>query len=320
MGIKYTLDSARKALKLKNQTYVTDVISVDHNSSTITLIDKDYGEYKTDLKSICPQSPLPLHKRRKHHEKMKKHKEHTVGKVINDCEILDVFYGPDRGYKNKGFYLEYRQKCGHIGIGPKATLVKHLKSFSCRACSTTTHGERGQIGGVLKKRTTTYIFWLKVKDRLPLEYQDFVIFKEKAGDKPYKYADIKLIENKIFWVDLQIDTDREVNLLASSIRQAFRHSDIYKRKIENARIETLEGPRYICNICKMPFKKIELQVDHIDPIMPLDGSPLMRDVLIERIWTNNIQILDKSCHVKKSTFENKQRKINKLALQKAKKS
>lgn len=53
-------------------------------------------------------------------------------------------------------------------------------------------------------------------------------------------------------------------------------------------------------------------MDHIDPIADINGNPLNKQTLIERIWTDKIQVLDKTCHFLKSKEENKQRRKNKI--------
>ncbi len=304
--MKHTIDSANLSLKNKKLDSFLSVKSIIN--TTVTIIDADYGPYQIDVKMLSPKTNVPLHKKRRHYNKVDAINKKYVGLEINEHKILNVFYGPDRGYKNRSFYVEYVSSCGHIGITTYATLAKHKKTIFCFSCANTDHGERKKIDGKLKKRTNTYIHWQRIKSILPEIYQDFSVFKKSAGDKPFKKADIIFIDNKPTWIELQLDQDPDLNLIAMAIRQAFRHSTIYKNAIEKSRIETDKGSRYRCAECGELFKRSEVQVDHINPIADLDGSPLTKEGLIDKIVTENIQILDKKCHTIKSTKENKIRK------------
>ncbi len=312
--MKHDLETAKLVLKNKNLDYFLDIKKIDHSELLITLIDKDYGEYICDIKALCPQAIVPLHKKRKFKLRIDKIKTEHINTKINGFMILDVFYGPDRGYKNRSFYMEYIGECGHISIGTRAYILKHKKNLGCPSCSHSVHGERIKIDGIRKKRTPTYSYWVQNNKKFPKEYQNFEQFKKTAGDKPSKKCKIEFIDNKPVWFRLDIEEDNEINLIAIAIRQAFRHSKIYKNVINLSQVETEQGTRYSCFICKKLFKRKEIQVDHIDPIAKLDGTPLKKEELIERIWTDKIQVIDKKCHSKKSSQENKLRKLNKLNL------
>ncbi len=106
--------------------------------------------------------------------------------------------------------------------------------------------------------------------------------------------------------------DNEIHLIVTALRQAFRYSKLYTRCLEQARVETTEGIRYTCATCGGLFKKSEVQVDHITPIMPLTGEFPPLNELVTRVWTKELQIVDKMCHTAKTTVENKQRKAARL--------
>lgn len=308
---KHTIETAKASLRNKNLHQFVSPIKIDEANEIIIVLDIDYGEYATPIKNLSPSMSFPLHKNRRFNLRLDKARKLHVGKKVNGVEIIGLFYGPEQGYKNRSFYLEYTGECGHKGIASYAALTKHKKSFSCPSCSKVTHGERTKIEGKLKKRTSTYVYWQRFKDSLPSRYGDFSIFRKELGEKPYKKATIELVEGKFIWVNLQLDQDKELNLIAMSIRQAFRHSDIYKNALNSSRVETEKGTRYLCAMCKKLNSRKAIQVDHIEPIAPLDGSPLIKATLIDRVWTDKIQILDKKCHTKKSTEENAIRRANK---------
>jgi hypothetical protein len=301
---KHTNETAQAALQHKGLADFLTIIDISHDTTTVVVQDAAFGSYQADFKSLAKTTAFPLHPKRKHQLKMDAIRKKLIGTKINTLTVLDVFYGPDNGYKNRSFYIEYRGECGHIGIGTYAGLTKHKKTAQCSSCNHTIHGERSKIDGMLKKRTPTYIYWQTHKMSLPPQYQDFKFFKQEVGDKPYKRATLHMVDAKLSWVNLSITEDADLNLISTAIRQAFRHSTIYKAAIQAARIETERGPRYKCAFCSNLFKRTNIQVDHIDPIEPIDGSPLIKETLIDRIWTTKVQILDLSCHTKKSTAEN----------------
>lgn len=309
MNNKHTIKSIRLVLIEKKVSDFIDILSL--SPPDIMLLDKVYGEYRADLKCVCPKSSIPLHKRRRHVIKLEQLKDKYVGTFIKEAKITGIFYGPDKGYKNRSFYFYYIGQCGHEGIASYALLTRHKKDFYCVSCTKVTHGERSKENGALKKRTATYIFWMRKKDSLPEKYKDFFTFRTEIGDKPYKRADLHIIDNKPYWINLSITEDYELNLMVTALRQAFRYSNFYKSALDSAKVETEAGTKYRCNICKELYILSKVQVDHIEPIVPIEGPPLAKQNMLSRVWTDNIQVLDKSCHAKKSAEENKQRKHRK---------
>ncbi len=313
---RYTKESANLILKQKKLDHFLSVVAMNGNglkNQGVTLLDKAYGEYNVDLKSLSPKTRMPLHKKRRHENKMNEARSKLIGTTINGCKIIDLFYGPDEGYKNTSIYLRFEGKCGHVCIGTKAYITKHAKSLTCFSCSKDelVHGERTRVDGVLKKRTPTYTHWVNHKSKLPEEFQDFTYFKKVLGDKPSKKAKVVEVDGRFQWDDVVITLDPDLNLIATAIRQAFRHSELYKQCLKNSQVETEDGTRYRCASCNLLFIRNKVQVDHIEPINPLDGSLLKKEGLIDRIFTNNIQVLDKTCHTRKSTEENRLRRENK---------
>lgn len=64
------------------------------------------------------------------------------------------------------------------------------------------------------------------------------------------------------------------------------------------------GKHYICNACKGIFPASEVQVDHLETVVPLDGFVTWDDV-IERMFcgVEGLQILCKQCHLIKTKKE-----------------
>lgn len=66
---------------------------------------------------------------------------------------------------------------------------------------------------------------------------------------------------------------------------------------------------YECASCKGHFKRNEIDIDHIVPVIPLSGTDDW-NVIIERLFcdSSGLQVLCKPCHKKKTQFENRLRK------------
>lgn len=309
---KHTSQSLTEVLIKKGLSDFLKIKSIDRGTSEVIIEDLTYGDYKVDLKCFCANTPMGLHKKRRHFLRMEKFKSEHIGTKLKDSFIVtDAFYGPDRGYKNRSFYLEYASPCGHKHVNSKVTVLKYLKTFRCLECDGRKHGVRGKKNGERIKRTSTYTYWQKYKKDLPSEYQEFVSFRFLLGDRPSPKAKVECIDNKFIWVDRQDLNDSELNLMATYLRQAFRHSIIYKKALEDAKVETDRATLYRCRICKELFKLKQVQVDHVSPIVPINGDALKKYDLIDRIWTDNVQVLDRGCHLKKTMEENKWRKRSK---------
>lgn len=310
MGNKrHTLVTAQAALQTKGLSGFLSIKSLDYDTNTAVIVDRDYGEYRIDLKGLAPKTNTALHKLRRHKLRLAAMKAKFIGIRVNGMEITDLFYGPDRGYKNRSFYITYLGLCGHEGTSTYATLTKHKKNLICFTCAKTEHGARKQILGVLPKRTSTYNHWVAHKQTLPEPLRsDYTVFRDLVGDKPAQRADLNYVDGKYVWVTYKLSGDIELQLIAVAIRQAFRRSSMYKRALNAAKVEHEGATRYQCAACKQLFPLASVQVDHIDPIENIDGTPLTKEGLIDRIVTDKIQVLDKACHTRKSTEENRLRR------------
>lgn len=67
---------------------------------------------------------------------------------------------------------------------------------------------------------------------------------------------------------------------------------------------------YKCASCKKKFERKAIQVDHINPIVPISAWVFNWDDYIERMFcsADNLQVLCKPCHKQKTQKENKIRK------------
>ena len=94
------------------------------------------------------------------------------------------------------------------------------------------------------------------------------------------------------------------------IRLLFRQSEQFKEARERALHPTAKGPRggkmWQCCKCKEAFKATEIQVDHIEPIVPngIKQADMTIDEYVDRLFcsVDNLQCLCEECH-KKKTFE-----------------
>lgn len=104
-----------------------------------------------------------------------------------------------------------------------------------------------------------------------------------------------------------IDDPRFRSFLMSVLRRASRFW-----KPSNACIEKTKITRgsHICPICNKIFKRKEMKKDHINPVIPIEGFTLW-DEVIRRMFVgeDGWQALCKSCHDKKTSEENEQRKV-----------
>src|SRR5579859_4509761 len=114
---------------------------------------------------------------------------------------------------------------------------------------------------------------------------------------------------------------KERNLVKGAIRRVFSRSDLRRSVIESSVIKFLDPNRprvkkwSLCPICKTNIPTYLMEVDHINPIVPLDKTleDLSWDFLIDSIWCDkmNLKAICKDCHKVKTAAERKaRRKIN----------
>ena len=117
-------------------------------------------------------------------------------------------------------------------------------------------------------------------------------------------------------------------ILFSLLRRAFRRSPMYDECLKKAKREVkvkgktkdnIRRVKYECAecgaLCQNTKKKKEFAVDHRETVIPLEGLPIVDGVVdfnvyIKRLFcsADNLQILCKICHDRKSKAENTERK------------
>lgn len=82
---------------------------------------------------------------------------------------------------------------------------------------------------------------------------------------------------------------------------------------------------YLCAYCKKEFKKLDIAIDHINPVVPIEGFKNEDGwdwhQYIKRMFSkvSNFQILCKNCHEIKCNEEKEQRRKNRAQNFKARK-
>lgn len=112
-------------------------------------------------------------------------------------------------------------------------------------------------------------------------------------------------------------TAKERNLIKGSIRRVFSRSELRRTVIQEARISHYDPdrPRVTkwgrCAHCAQPTALYQMEVDHRDPIVPIDKSLDMMtwDEIVSRIFCvkENLDVCCKPCHSKKTREETKAR-------------
>lgn len=114
-------------------------------------------------------------------------------------------------------------------------------------------------------------------------------------------------------------TKKERGLLKGAGRRVFGRSDLRRAIIEKAIIKghvepTRKAVKFWvkCEECGKLEAKSNVQVDHKQPVVPLEvaAEDMSFDELFDRMWCaeENLQIVCKPCHQKKTKEENKERR------------
>lgn len=114
-------------------------------------------------------------------------------------------------------------------------------------------------------------------------------------------------------------TPKERNLIKGKINSIFARSELRRQVLEAAVIPNYSDPsrprvqKWVrCNICKHPEAASYIDIDHILPKIPVDGSfdEMTFDEYINKVWcdVSNLQALCPDCHNVKSKNENKLRR------------
>ena len=116
-------------------------------------------------------------------------------------------------------------------------------------------------------------------------------------------------------------TPKERNLIKGAVRRVFSRSELRLALIEKSRIQYHDAARprvtkwSMCKACNKPTPTYLMQVDHVDPIVPIDQTleDMTWDEVIDRVWCSphNLNPLCKTCHLIKSKLEAKLRRASK---------
>lgn len=111
---------------------------------------------------------------------------------------------------------------------------------------------------------------------------------------------------------------KERGLLKGAIRRLFSRSDLRRKVAASYHIKHHDPmrPRVTkwswCPLCGVIYPAYQSEVDHINPVIPLDKSldDLTWDELVDRVWCAevNLQAVCKECHKEKTKIERKQRR------------
>jgi 5-methylcytosine-specific restriction endonuclease McrA len=104
--------------------------------------------------------------------------------------------------------------------------------------------------------------------------------------------------------------NRKKSFAIAALRRASYRWPSRFRALANAKIGRNE---YLCKECGTINPKKQIQLDHIEPCVPVTGWDGF-DGFIDRMFTDTeagFQVLCKSCHLEKSQAEAAQRKTNK---------
>lgn len=110
------------------------------------------------------------------------------------------------------------------------------------------------------------------------------------------------------------------SFITSAIRGGFRRFPNKYTVLKNAftgkkknKASGRIAAHYKCAECKKSFPNKEVQVDHINPVVDPVAGFQGWDVYIDRMYcaVENLQVLCRSCHKKKSTQERKERSFAK---------
>ena len=108
--------------------------------------------------------------------------------------------------------------------------------------------------------------------------------------------------------------------ILGALRNEHRKYSVKKEAMRQAMSLTEKGIRggrlYFCNECGLCFPAKEIQMDHIDPVIPVNKSYDTMDwnEIMERMFSpiENYQCLCRNCHLIKCDEEREDRYANKI--------
>lgn len=114
-------------------------------------------------------------------------------------------------------------------------------------------------------------------------------------------------------------TSKERNLIKGAIRRVFSRSDLRRAVVALTVVPGLKDPARprvtrwsTCQSCKQPTPTYKLEVDHKDPVVPLDTTleDMTWDTVVDRIFCEQkgLWAICRLCHNEKSKAENAERR------------
>lgn len=116
-------------------------------------------------------------------------------------------------------------------------------------------------------------------------------------------------------------TKKERGLIKGAVRRVFSRSDLRRIAVAKTIVTNYQDasrPRVktwcFCSACNRHWAKSEMEVDHIDPVVPshLTLEDMSWDDVVDRIWCpeSNLKAICKACHKLKTKREAKERAIH----------
>ena len=90
------------------------------------------------------------------------------------------------------------------------------------------------------------------------------------------------------------------------VKKSLRSQSLkWPERNEALKAARVERGLYRCKMCQETFKRQEVQLDHINPIIPVDKGFTTWDDYIERLFcsADRLQVLCKQCHEVKTLSE-----------------
>lgn len=113
-------------------------------------------------------------------------------------------------------------------------------------------------------------------------------------------------------------TAKDRGLIKGAVRRAFTRSELYREKLLLNQIEHSDprNPRCKrwgwCEVCGWVQPQWKLQIDHIDPVVPLEVTfaEMSLDLLVDRMWCiiEGLQVICEDCHDRKTALERARKK------------
>lgn len=121
-------------------------------------------------------------------------------------------------------------------------------------------------------------------------------------------------------------TPKDRALIKGALRRVFSRSELRREALQLSVIFHTDPSRPRvkrwgrCVACTKPTALYQMEVDHIEPIVPLHLTleQMSWDDLVSRLFCGscNLQVLCKDCHHSKSLSENKQRRLLRKGIRK----